>query len=417
VQRQVTLYFGPFNAEAAWRDPAAASLPEVKDGQAQRVVEALDEVQFAFCQEGDVLLTAREMIGSHRAYLESLGFHFEHARAADPLPPRARASPYAVVPQVEEFCARHGIGGDLPSVKVVRQVNSKAYSHRLATKLSLFGAGRVVGSLDELSAEANALLPRGRLIVKDPFGVSGKGAVVVREQSDLARLLEHLRKQRDAGRFIQLLVQPLYDRVTDFSCHFEVSSAGWHPLGVQVMDNDGLAFSSVRPAPLELLDTLDARGQWGTMEQVARALAADGYRGPVCVDAMLLRDGTLVPLLEINARKSMGLINLRLQQRAPNGLLSHLSVLNLSFRRVVAFDDLLGALRQRQLLYDGERPGVLPLSGNAVVVNLLDGPGLRARGRLYASVMAPNRIEASKLLSAVEECLVSLGIDVPRRPA
>ncbi|HEY8209330.1 MAG TPA: hypothetical protein VIG99_17700 [Myxococcaceae bacterium] len=405
-----TVHFGSFNAEAAWRDPAAASLPEVKDGQAQRIVETLDEVQFALCKEGDVLLTARPMLPSHREYLASLGFRFEHA--LDGLWPGAQPAPYAVVRGVEEICIRHGLAGDLPPVEVARKVNSKVYSHHLASALELFGAGDVVSSVEELSTSPLAGEP---CILKDPFGVSGKGAIVVRARSELDRVLAHLQRQREAGRFIEFLLQPLHDRATDFSCHFEIDAEGWRPRGMQVMENDGLSFSAVRPAPRELQDQLDGLGQWRVMERVARALKDDGYRGPVCVDAMLLRDGTLVPLLEINARKSMGLINLWLQERfGGSGLLSHLSLMNLSFRRAAGFDEVLEALHRAGLLYGGgERPGVLPLSGNAVVANL---PDPRARGRLYVSAMAADQADAVRMLGAVGACLESLGVNVPRRP-
>lgn len=418
-----TVHFGAFNAEAAWRDPAAASLPEVQDRQAQRVVEAMEEVQFALCAGGDVLLTARGMVPSHREYLASAGFRFEHAREGRW--PGASASPYAVVPGVEETCARHELAADLPPVEVARKVNSKVYSHGLAVGLELFGAGEVVRSVEELSASE---LARGPCIVKDPFGVSGRGSLIVRARSELERLLVHLERQRAAERSIELLVQPLYERATDFSCHFEVTRDGWRAIGVQVMENEGLAFAAVRPAPRELVEWLDARGQWKVMERVAGALARDGYRGPVCVDAMVLRDGTMVPLLEINARKSMGLINLRLQERAgAHGLNSHLSMLGLSFQRAVTFDEVLGALRRDGLLYEGgARPGVLPLSANAMIANLPaagavsgDTPPnpLRARGRLYLAAMAADQAEANRLIGAVTACLGALGVSAPKRAA
>lgn len=427
TSRQATVHFGSLNAEAAWRDPSAASLPEIKDGQAQRIVAVLDEIQFGLCQDGDVLLAAHEMIPSHREYVASLGFRFAHGRVDEALPPEvasrlagARPSPYAVVPGLDALCARWGVVGELPPVEVVRRVNSKTYSHQLASSLALFGAGCLVRSIEELSTEGSRLLSQGSFILKDPFGVSGKGALVVRAQAELDRVLAHLKKQADAGRFIEFLVQPLYDRVTDFSCHFEVTRAGLRRYGVQVMDNDGLAFSSVRPAPADLEECLERLGQWRVMEQVAQALAAEGYHGPVCVDAMLLRDGTLVPLLEINARKSMGLINLRLQERVGNGLHSHLGLLNLSLRRRVTFDELLDALRRQGLLYDGTRPGLLPLSGNAVVANLPAdggealGPGVK--GRLYVAAMAPDAGAAAQLLDALGGCLEALGANVLRRP-
>ena len=434
----LTVHFGAFNAEAAWRDPAAASLPEVQDRQAQRVVEAMEEVQFALCGDGDVLLTAREMVPGHREYLASAGFRFEEARAGRW--PGARASPYAVVPGVEEICSRCELAADLPPVEVARKVNSKVYSNGLAAALELSGVGEVVRSVEELSASE---LARGPCIVKDPFGVSGKGSLIVRARSELERLLVHLERQRAAERFIELLVQPLYERATDFSCHFEVTREGWRPIGVQVMENEGLAFAAVRPAPRELLELLEAKGQWRVMERVAGALRRDGYRGPACVDAMVLRDGTLVPLLEINARKSMGLINLRLQERT--GLSSHLSTMNLSFQRAVAFDEVLGALRRAGLLYEGgSRVGVLPLSGHAVMANLPGHDGdtrdgdprrggaaqaaetnrgaadpvpLRARGRLYLAALAADQAEADRLIGAVAACLETLGITAPRRGA
>jgi hypothetical protein len=427
MQRQATVHFGPFNAEAAWRDPSAASLPEVKDSQAQRIVAVLDELQFALCEDGDVLLTAQEMLPSHREYLASLGFRFAHGRASESPPPEissrlagARPSPYAVVPGLDTLCARWGVTGDLPPVEVVRKVNSKTYSHHLASSLSLFGAGCLVRSLDALSAEGSRLLSQGSFIVKDPFGVSGKGALIIRAQAELDRVLAHLKRQAEAGRFIEFLVQPVYDRVTDFSCHFEVTRAGLHRYGAQVMDNDGLAFAGVRPAPAELEERLERLGQWRVVEQVARALAADGYHGPVCIDAMLLRNGMLVPLLEINARKSMGLINHHLQERIGNGLRSHLGFLTLALRRRVTLDELLDALRRQGLLYDGARPGLLPLSGNAVMANLTAaegealGPGVR--GRLYVAAMALEQAAAARLLDALGPCLEALGVDVPRRP-
>jgi hypothetical protein len=425
-----TLYLGPFNAEAAWREPDLASLPEVKDSQAQRIIAALDELQFVFCEEGDVLLTASPLCSGHREYVEALGFRFAHAVLpgdGEALPESvsarlvgARPSPYAVVPGLEAVCRRLGVVWECPPIEVVQKVNSKSYSHGLALALGLFGAGRRVCSVAELREEVHRLLSQGPCLVKDPFGVSGKGALLLRGGGELERLALYLERQVAAGRRVELLVQPLYDKAEDFSCHFEVDGTGLrHLYGAQLMDNEGLAFSSVRPVPAGLSALLEREGYWRTMEQVARALAREGYRGPVCVDSMRLRDGTLVPLLEINARKSMGLLNHRLNAWVGGGLRSHLGSVNLTLRRRVDFAHLLEALRRDGLLYDGTREGLLPLGGNAVVANLplLDEASARGsvRGRLYVAALVPDENAAARLHEALVPCLASVGVDVTGR--
>ncbi|MFD1906532.1 hypothetical protein ACFSQ7_25010 [Paenibacillus rhizoplanae] len=52
---------------------------------------------------------------------------------------------------------------------------------------------------------------------------------------------------------------------------------------------------------------LERAGYFDVMIQVANDLFKDGYFGPVCIDSMVLKDGTLVPIVEINARKIYGI--------------------------------------------------------------------------------------------------------------
>jgi len=424
-----TAYLGSLDAEAKWRDPTLASLPALRDAQAERIVAALDELQFVLCGEGDLLLTASPLQPGHGELAASLGLRFAHAtlpREGEALPADvlarlsgARPSPWAVVPGLEAACARLGIAASLPKAEVVQRVNSKSFSHALARSMGLFGAGMLVRSEAELVCEVRRLLADGKCVVKDPFGVSGKGAQVLGAGAELERLAAHLGRQVEAGKRVELLVQPLYERAADFSCHFEVDTGGLASLhGVQAMSNDGLAFSSVGPASPELLAVLERERYWGVMEQVARALASEGYRGPVCVDSMVLRDGTLVPLLEINARKSMGLLNLRLGARVNDGLRSHLGQVGLTLRRQVSFEELLNAMRRDGLLYDGTREGLLPLGGGGLVANLplLDGaPGGAVRGRIYVSAMSRDEAGAARLNEALAPCLASLGVQVTRR--
>ena len=70
------LFCGTFEAEAYWREADLAKLPGMPDRNASRIVEAMDEMLFAFCAPGDTVLTARCMDDAHADYLHAIGFQF-----------------------------------------------------------------------------------------------------------------------------------------------------------------------------------------------------------------------------------------------------------------------------------------------------------------------------------------------------
>jgi hypothetical protein len=416
--------FGALDAEARWRDPRAAQLPAVRDAQAERLLPFTDELLIALCSPRDVLLTGAPLVEAHRQYLATVGLAVQALALSAPEEALraalagARAAPYAVVPGVEDTCERLGLDGSgLPPLDVVRRVNSKVFSQRLAMELDLPCAGERIGSTAELSARGAALLERGAVAVKDPCGVAGKGTLPVASPAELERLVAFLARQEQAGRRVELILQPLLDRVEDFSCHFDVEEEGgirW--VGVQQMRNEGFAFSAVSTAPPELHQRLEREGYFGVMECVAATLRREGYRGPVCVDSMRLRDGTLVPLLEINARCSMGRMGLSLQARLGGGAaFVHLGAVAVTVRRAVTFEAVLEALASRNALFEG-KAGVLPLGARTLLAGNPEPGGPPGKGRLYLATIAEDAARIPALLQHAADALTSCGADVLRVP-
>jgi hypothetical protein len=390
------VHFGGFDAEPRWRTPGLATLPEVKDSGTERMVAAMAELSWGFAAPGDVVIPSVDP-----ALAPFAGPGGGDARGGMP-------SPYAVVPGIHEEAARLGLADGLPDVEVVRRVNSKLYSNQLVVDLGLPGAGRAVASAAELAEAVRAILPDGPALIKDPYGVSGRGSVTVGDDRLCARLVGHVQRQEEAGAQVALLVQPVLARAADFSCHFEVAPAGMRVRGVQQMDNEGMSFRSVRSPDPALLERLERAGQWRIMAEVAAALRAEGYVGPVCVDGMVLDDGRVVPLLEINARKSMGLLHDGLRARFDLNGPSELCVWSLTLHRAVE----LGAL----VRFDGAR-GLLPLAAGPLDANLGDLPrrGV-ARGRLYALLAWDDRLPRVRLLADAEAVLAQEGADIRRGP-
>lgn len=92
---------------------------------------------------------------------------------------------------------------------------------------------------------------------------------------------------------------------------------------------------------------------------------------------LLLDNGTVIPVLEINARQSLGLLAIRLDRQArAHGLTGHLWQLELNVVPGKSVEDLINALTA--IRYDGGAPpGVTVLNGST-----LAAPG----GRVYVAI-------------------------------
>ena len=391
VQRRSAVVLGTFDAERWWRPEDLATLPAA--GSAEGVAESMDELLAGFCAPGDLLVTRRPVAPAVVEGLAAFGITFtghsvdadgtvESAILADP-PTRERLRahgelrPYAVLPDTVRLDWTDG----LPAGDVVAEVNSKTWSNELAVELGLPGAGTIVRSVEELTAAVD-----GTVVVKDPYGVSGRAMLEVATPGVLRAVTRTLARQ---DRRIELLVQPKFDKRLDFSGHLEVCRDGrWEFLGVQAMNNRGFRHIGSAPATDELLDLVRRSGYVDVLESVAKAVSAAGYWGPVGVDSMVLADGTVVPILEINARRSLGLLSLRMERRMPG---FRLWQLELRVAEGQGVDDVIGAVQ-----------------GLDVVV--LSGSGLAAPGgRVYLGLVCPSA-DVGRLQDAVVAALTAAGL-------
>nr|WTA64364.1 hypothetical protein OHB51_17615 [Micromonospora sp. NBC_00855] len=417
-----TFHLGTFDSERWWRPPDLAVLPAVVLGGG--VTATMDELLAGFCAPGDLLLTRAPLAPALRDGLAALGIDVtqrtvgtsETLTAGTPPdssdtiedlvlrdPPLLGllagydvVSPYAVLSDTTRLADRIGATNRLPSAATVARVNSKSWSNAVADRLGLPGTGEVVRSVDALTA---AVQRTGfDAVVKDPYGVSGRGALAVRTPGVLAAIRRTLERQVAAGRRIELLVQPRYARRCDFSAHLILEpDGGWELLGVQAMTNREFRFIGSRPAAPAFVDRLDASGYLDAVAEVAKALAGEGYWGPVGIDSMLQSDGEVIPILEVNARRSLGLLALLLDHRVRDeGLRCYLWQIDLSVAPGRDIDALVTALRADGVAYrGGSGPGVVVLSGS----------GLRAPGgRVHCALLCrPDDLAATqaRMLAAV----------------
>lgn len=444
------VHCGSLESERYWREEDLAALPSVPDAKALAIVQAMDEMLFVFCGSGDILLTRQGMDKAQYDYLQSLNYSFRTNRnpltlgaevpgtaqnalnvfellgrlnpGQEPdslIPEGAWLEPFAVLPGTHEAIKRYKLRPVLPDEQTVRKVNTKTYSAAMRDRLLLPNIALVVHSVEELLQSGQALLEKGDFLIKDEYGVSGKGNQLVDSERILLRMAGYLESSRNRDKRIRFVLEPLLDRETDFSCQFHIDPEGRISiLSVQQLVNHGFAFGESHSPEPSLLDRLDREGYWETMHSIGRELYADGYYGDVCVDSMLLRDGSLAPLVEINARKSMSLIKHNVdRQLKQEGMHTCLLQVPLATMGEVHYADLLGRLEREGILFSqGAGEGVIPLASGTLQppdVSRSTGSG-SSKGKLYAALAYRDEDSKNRITSKLDESLLRTGYTILR---
>jgi hypothetical protein len=438
------LILGTFDAEKYWRDPHYVNLPSIADTHASNVVLTLDELLFPLCGKNDVLLTRFHMDTLFLEYLGCLGIHlhanandlhdasageringacvFELLRDADDdgiagyLQNVDRFDSYAILPQTKEFCRKYNIKYDHPDIEIIKMVNSKIYSNAMHDRIAVKNYGKVARSAEEIEGISRGFAGK-QFLIKDAFGVSGKGNILISSQGMLNRILKHISTQEQKGLTSCFVVEPFLDKAIDFSCHIRITSDGkCDIISIQKTYNSGFAYRGSSSAEVDFHDRLEKAGYFDIMRMLSRVIYDDGYYGEMCVDSMVLKDDEIVPIVEINARKSMGLINHYLddflKRYSAKGYFFFLST---GINGDVKFEHILNALERDGILFTSARgQGVMPVSCNSMFINrMLDvsaDKGKTFKGRLYCTSVAENESDRMALTERVKETLQSISV-------
>lgn len=303
----------------------------------------------------------------------------------------------------ERFAARTSLRTAAPSAALCKRVNSKVYSRRLADELGLRQApGRTCETTAELAEAvdwAGGRLAEGRQVaVKDAYGVSGKGIVVL----DSLRRLERLQRMaagqaaRAGSDRLALVLEEWVAKSADLNYQFTVSRDGTVRFDFvkEALTERGVHKGHRMPARL-------TAAQDGEVREAAALLggklAGDGWFGVVGIDAMVDPNGGLYPVVEINARHNMSTYQAVLTEglMAPEGI-AVARQYPLRTARPMPF----AALRDE---LDGllltERGGAGLFVNNFATVNAAAAAGGEGpfEGRLYGVVVAADDAAAAAL--------------------
>ncbi len=395
------LFIGTFDSEKFWKPEDFSSLPLYDDIESERIISVMDEMQFAFCSTShDILITRHPIDICFSEYLDHCGFRFKTnikpvkdnyesdsknenifelmkmSRNLDYfrrlIPDNSVLSVYSVIPGIRSFCELYNVGYHLPEPEIVSRVNSKKYSSEVSKEIFGYSISKVVESAAELYSNGVELIKKsGNFLIKDPFGVSGKGILFIGTIFSLKRICFYLETQEKKGKKTFFIIEPMLDKEMDFSCQTTIDNNGNVEIeSVHINDVIGFKHSRCRYADTSFLNYLENNHYLEQVELVCKQLYKEKYTGPVCIDSMKLKDGSIMALVEINARKSMTLFHHSLRKKFSDAVESVMIQMSLLVKKCITVEDFLDVMKKSDLLFNpGKMEGIFPLSCNAVVIN------------------------------------------------
>ncbi|MFR9731942.1 hypothetical protein ACL03H_22155 [Saccharopolyspora sp. MS10] len=426
------VFLGNFEVEQLWAR-GELGLPRFSAPGGTAVVNRMDQFALLPASSDDHVLVKAPPDPDHLAHLRELGLPVPTVHAVahqdaqrivtedvlgDPallevlrgLAERgARLAPHGVSELEERLAAEAGIPLATPGAALCKAVNSKVYSRLAADELGLRQPRgwtcETTAELDAAIAGARELVAAGTtVVVKEAFGVSGKGIAVVDSVRRLDRLHRMLaRKAEETGGRLAFVIEQWVAKRADLNYQFTVHGDGSVRFDFvkEALTEGGVHKGHRFPAELDV-------EQLAVVEKAAALigarLAADGYRGVVGVDALVEPDGGLFPLLEINARNNMSTYQLPLQERLTSeGQVALARHHALRLTAPLPFAEVRAALDG--LLW---KDGIGLVVDNFATVNAAAGAGEPFDGRLYGFLVADSTDQLGALDAEISSRLAGM---------
>lgn len=401
---------GKFDAEKEWNNNETVKLPAISSSYYENIVLAMDELMVAYSSGfNDIVLTEIPMDEKHLSYLASLGVccrnQVNNAVKPDDLKSKILET-YAVIPEFITLAEKNNMLYEHPEIDIIKKVNSKFFSVELSKKYGLNDYSVLVEDYDKLEYQLRNILNGNYMaMVKEEYGVSGKGNLLI-DTKKADRFLKNTRKQLEKGRHIRYILEPRFKVIKDFSSQWFITKAGKvEYISIQEIKNNGSAYGGSTDIKEDTMAFLLEEGYFEKLKMICRDLYKEGYFGDICIDSMILEGNKLIPIVEINARKSMSLTKYQLDRtysksEVKNNV-SYMFSTEVTYESKIIFADILKILDLHSISYNPKnKVGVIPITCNTLFMNRVEGKEL-SRGRIYYYVTAKDDEDMLRILNRV----------------
>jgi hypothetical protein len=329
-----------FEVEDQWAR-GYVGLPSVKISATTSTVHRMEQLGALLADPTDYLLLGQALDPEYRDYARQTGFDLPAELLPSTDADRSTSAAVLGSPELlrrlrglaeqgaylmpignsaeeQKIVEATGLRPAVPDPDIFERVNSKIYSRRLVDEL---GLRAIPGYCCETVAELRTALgsdptAADPVIVKEAYGVSGKGLVVLDSPTKAARLLRMVeaRSARTGDDRLHVVVERFLAKRFDLNYQFTIDRRGGTRLDFvkEALTANGVHKGHIMPADLTAAQHEEIQA---ASEQIGARLYADGFVGIVGVDALLGADDLVYPVLEINARLNMSSYQGRVTER------------------------------------------------------------------------------------------------------
>lgn len=217
--------------------------------------------------------------------------------------------PYAVTETEHEIASavKCRMIGSAP--ELTRWINSKTNARTMALELDLpVTEGFICRDACEIADGIKKLIKSGcgRIVIKDAYGSSGKGAYLIDSEKSLEMFNHILMRKSNKSKQFDVIVEKWYEKKADVNYQLFIKDNGaivFIPPKKQVLDGFvyvGSEFPAYNFLNGEYVDIYKEIAM-----KIGRRLFEMGCRGIVSIDSIITKDDVIYPIIEINGRFSL----------------------------------------------------------------------------------------------------------------
>lgn len=396
---------------------------KVKDLKEDHIVQHMEEIMMLVAGRDDILLLRRRPNDRFICQMRSYGFEvpeiicpekedatktitqlvLEDIKVLGELKELSHKKdiyllPYGVTENEEVLAKECGMRLIGPNSTVSRASNSKLYAKELVKKLHLSSPdGKVCVNFDQIREEWDFLTKQfRRIVIKRPYGASGRGLYLVENFEKLQKVLYILK--RSGGGNEKWIVEGWYEDKKDLNTQMFICDDG----SIKILSikeqilNDTVYKGSIFPVEL----SVGIKSKYLTaLEKAGSELYRDGIRGIVGIDS-IVTEKEIFPIIEINVRFTLSTYLSMLPSQFPDRYFCSMYY-RIFLSEKWNYSEITKKLVHARLAFDSQtREGIFCYNHACVDQDILG-----KSGRLFVILMAKERKDLQKLRLKLEQLL------------
>lgn len=298
--RNDVIWFGNMNQEQSWDQTRA--LPVMTDHVQNELVLQQEQQLLLIASKDHHVIFHHQPEAAFLAYLKKRGVQLPQIiQKEDAFKLKGFIVPYLFDESLEQeaFIENRRIYGSNP--KLVKRFNHKVFTRRWAEKHQFkVTRGAICQNADELKRTYEELREKNfsKMVLKIPYGSSGKGLRILKNERDFMQLLTFIERRKIQT---DLILEGWHPIKRSLNAQLLIQDKESHLLSIteQKINEDGI-YLGTDFAPVYEMDK--KREYEESMHRIIELLYEEGYRGVVGVDSIIDEDEQLIPIIEINAR-------------------------------------------------------------------------------------------------------------------